>query len=94
MEERAAHRHRILGESGLVHGDRRGRFVWYSLDANDSPPSAKPSIPEGTTRPEASVAMLPLPNEMKGVSSEIHVRPTPSAESGVIPPSPKENQTK
>ncbi len=27
-----SHHLRILGEAGLVHGDRRGRWVWYSLD--------------------------------------------------------------
>ncbi|HET9733482.1 MAG TPA: metalloregulator ArsR/SmtB family transcription factor [Acidimicrobiales bacterium] len=27
-----SHHLRILGEAGLVHGDRRGREVWYSLD--------------------------------------------------------------
>jgi ArsR family transcriptional regulator len=29
-----SHHLRILGESGLVHGDRRGKWVWYSLDRN------------------------------------------------------------
>jgi ArsR family transcriptional regulator len=27
-----SHHIRILGEAGLVHGDRRGKWVWYSLD--------------------------------------------------------------
>ncbi|HVA76102.1 MAG TPA: metalloregulator ArsR/SmtB family transcription factor [Acidimicrobiales bacterium] len=27
-----SHHLRILAEAGLVHGDRRGRWVWYSLD--------------------------------------------------------------
>ncbi len=27
-----SHHLRILGEVGLVHGDRRGKWVWYSLD--------------------------------------------------------------
>lgn len=27
-----SHHLKILGEAGLVHGDRRGRWVWYSLD--------------------------------------------------------------
>lgn len=27
-----SHHLRILGEAGLVHGDRRGKWVWYSLD--------------------------------------------------------------
>ncbi len=27
-----SHHMRILGEAGLVHGDRRGKWVWYSLD--------------------------------------------------------------
>jgi ArsR family transcriptional regulator len=29
-----SHHLRILAEAGLVHGDRRGRWVWYSLDRN------------------------------------------------------------
>ncbi|HWG73937.1 MAG TPA: metalloregulator ArsR/SmtB family transcription factor [Acidimicrobiales bacterium] len=28
-----SHHLKILGEAGLVHGDRRGKWVWYSLDA-------------------------------------------------------------
>ena len=27
-----SHHLRVLGEAGLVHGERRGRWVWYSLD--------------------------------------------------------------
>jgi ArsR family transcriptional regulator, arsenate/arsenite/antimonite-responsive transcriptional repressor len=27
-----SHHLKILGEVGLVHGDRRGKWVWYSLD--------------------------------------------------------------
>lgn len=27
-----SHHLRILGGAGLVHGDRRGKWVWYSLD--------------------------------------------------------------
>ena len=27
-----SHHLRILGEAVLVHGDRRGKWVWYSLD--------------------------------------------------------------
>lgn len=27
-----SHHLKILGEEGLVHGDRRGKWVWYSLD--------------------------------------------------------------
>ncbi len=27
-----SHHLRILGQAGLVHGDRRGKWVWYSLD--------------------------------------------------------------
>jgi ArsR family transcriptional regulator len=27
-----SHHLRILSEAGLVHGDRRGKWVWYSLD--------------------------------------------------------------
>jgi ArsR family transcriptional regulator len=27
-----SHHLRILTEAGLVHGDRRGKWVWYSLD--------------------------------------------------------------
>ena len=27
-----SHHLRILGEAGLVHGDRRGKWVWYSLN--------------------------------------------------------------
>lgn len=27
-----SHHLRILGEAGLVRGDRRGKWVWYSLD--------------------------------------------------------------
>jgi ArsR family transcriptional regulator len=27
-----SHHMRILSEAGLVHGDRRGKWVWYSLD--------------------------------------------------------------
>jgi ArsR family transcriptional regulator len=27
-----SHHLRILGEAGLVHGDRRGKWVWYSID--------------------------------------------------------------
>jgi ArsR family transcriptional regulator len=27
-----SHHLRILGEAGLVNGDRRGKWVWYSLD--------------------------------------------------------------
>lgn len=27
-----SHHLRILSEVGLVHGDRRGKWVWYSLD--------------------------------------------------------------
>jgi ArsR family transcriptional regulator len=27
-----SHHLKILSEAGLVHGDRRGRWVWYSLD--------------------------------------------------------------
>ncbi len=27
-----SHHLRILGEAGLVHADRRGKWVWYSLD--------------------------------------------------------------
>jgi ArsR family transcriptional regulator len=29
-----SHHLKILGEAGLVHGDRRGKWVWYSLDRN------------------------------------------------------------
>lgn len=27
-----SHHMRVLSEAGLVHGDRRGKWVWYSLD--------------------------------------------------------------
>jgi ArsR family transcriptional regulator len=27
-----SHHMKILNEAGLVHGDRRGKWVWYSLD--------------------------------------------------------------
>jgi ArsR family transcriptional regulator, arsenate/arsenite/antimonite-responsive transcriptional repressor len=27
-----SHHLRILADAGLVHGERRGRWVWYSLD--------------------------------------------------------------
>jgi ArsR family transcriptional regulator len=27
-----SHHLRVLGEAGLVHGERRGKWVWYSLD--------------------------------------------------------------
>lgn len=27
-----SHHLKILGDAGLVHGSRRGRWVWYSLD--------------------------------------------------------------
>jgi ArsR family transcriptional regulator len=27
-----SHHLKILGEAGLVHGDRRGKWVWYSLN--------------------------------------------------------------
>ncbi len=27
-----SHHLKILGEAGLVHGDRRGKWVWYSID--------------------------------------------------------------
>ena len=27
-----SHHLKILGEAGLVHGDRRGKWVWYALD--------------------------------------------------------------
>lgn len=27
-----SHHLKILGEAGLVHGERRGRWVWYSID--------------------------------------------------------------
>ena len=27
-----SHHLKILSEAGLVHGERRGRWVWYSLD--------------------------------------------------------------
>lgn len=27
-----SHHLRILGEAGLVHGERRGKWVWYSID--------------------------------------------------------------
>jgi ArsR family transcriptional regulator len=29
-----SHHLKILGEAGLVHGERRGKWVWYSLDRN------------------------------------------------------------
>jgi ArsR family transcriptional regulator len=36
-----SHHLKILSEAGLVHGDRRGKWVWYSLDRDRlSPPSA------------------------------------------------------
>jgi ArsR family transcriptional regulator len=27
-----SHHLKILAEAGLVHGERRGKWVWYSLD--------------------------------------------------------------
>jgi ArsR family transcriptional regulator, arsenate/arsenite/antimonite-responsive transcriptional repressor len=27
-----SHHLKILGEAGLIHGERRGKWVWYSLD--------------------------------------------------------------
>jgi ArsR family transcriptional regulator len=27
-----SHHLRVLSEAGLVHGERRGKWVWYSLD--------------------------------------------------------------
>jgi ArsR family transcriptional regulator len=27
-----SHHLKVLGKAGLVHGDRRGKWVWYSLD--------------------------------------------------------------
>lgn len=27
-----SHHLKMLGEAGLVHGERRGKWVWYSLD--------------------------------------------------------------
>ena len=29
-----SHHLKILSEAGLVHGDRRGKWVWYSLDGD------------------------------------------------------------
>ena len=29
-----SHHLKILSEAGLVHGERRGKWVWYSLDRN------------------------------------------------------------
>ena len=41
-----SHHLRILGEVGLVHGDRRGKWVWYSSTGNASPTCGLPSTPE------------------------------------------------
>jgi DNA-binding transcriptional ArsR family regulator len=27
-----SHHLRVLGEAGMVHGERRGKWVWYTLD--------------------------------------------------------------
>ncbi len=37
-----SHHLKILGEAGLVHGDRRGKWVWYRLDRERLAQPARP----------------------------------------------------
>ena len=47
-----SHHLKVLGEAGLVRGDRRGKWVWYSLDAGRlaEPGAAVSSIGAGPAR--------------------------------------------
>ena len=48
-----SHHLKILAEAGLVHGDRRGKWVWYSLDRQrleDLRGAIEPSTPRDTQR--------------------------------------------
>ena len=45
-----SHHLKVLGEAGLVHGDRRGKWVWYSLDRDRLASLAPPSTPEPDER--------------------------------------------
>ncbi len=61
-----SHHLRVLREAGLVHGDRRGTWIWYRLDASVSARLAAIAGELGSAGPARPASALGSPPVARG----------------------------